>query len=80
MLKVLLNYLGTNNSQCLQVVLQERKQRRLVMLAGIQVPQGVPLVRIDLQLIGFSCSHHAADQLAGVIKVDVLVYEAVYDK
>lgn len=50
------------------------------MFAGIQTPQTVPLIGIDLQLIRFTDLHEGVNQLAGVIKMDVLVYESVNDQ
>lgn len=62
------------------MILQEGQQSCLVMLAGIQASQTVPLVRINLQLIRFADLHEGVNQLACVIEMYILVYETMNDQ
>lgn len=64
----------------LQVVLQERQQRGLVVFAGLQVAQRVSLGGIDLQLVRLVQPHQRIHQLRRVIKVHVLVDQSVDDQ
>lgn len=62
------------------MVLQERQQGGLVVFARLQIAQRVPLRGVHLQLVGLIQAHQRVHQLRRVVKVHVLVDQAVDDQ